>query len=239
MFVNLPMYDWPEVRAETDAFWRALADRLGMIFTLDRSVSPGVAWGRKDLLFSQTCGYPYTHEFKGLLTYVATPHYDCEGCDGAFYSSSIFMRHDRAAQDSNLRAAINSSDSMSGMLALKLAGPNFASHVISGSHVQSLEMLQQNEADVCAIDAVCVALAKRHRPWLLKGLNEIARSPSVPGLPYVSRMGNVPQLRLALVDVFADPALARTRASLLLDGISDISGESYQQIIALENSIPR
>jgi ABC-type phosphate/phosphonate transport system substrate-binding protein len=237
MFANLPMYDWPEIRDETDAFWRAMAERLGVDFGLDRSVPHDDSWRRTDLLFSQTCGYPLTHEFKGLLTYVATPHYAAEGCDGPLYSSSIFARQDCTASNGKFRAAVNSMDSMSGMLALRLVGPAIDQTLISGNHVRSLEMLQENKADVCAIDAVCVMLAKRHRPWLLKGLHEIVRSPSVPGLPFVTRNCDVSKLRVALDDVFADTKLTSARSALFLAAVSDIGVESYQQIIALEKSV--
>ncbi len=239
MFATLPMYDWPEIRDETDALWRAISERLGVDVELDRTLTHEQSWQRRDLTFSQTCGYPLTHNFKGLLTYVATPHYDVEGCEGPLYSSSIFARPGHASPTSKLRAAINSDDSMSGMLALKLAGPAIDEEVVSGSHVRSLEMLQSGEADVCAIDAVCVALARRHRPWLLKGLAEIARSPLVPGLPFVTRSGAPVLLRGVLKDVFEDATLSDVREALLLNGISDLGVSAYQRIIELECSLKR
>jgi ABC-type phosphate/phosphonate transport system substrate-binding protein len=238
MIATLPMYDWPEIRPETDLFWRALADRLGVGFALDRSIAHDASWRRPDLLFSQTCGYPLTHEFRGKLKYVATPHYDVDGCDGPNYCSMIFMRTGHKT-DGPLRAAINSPDSMSGMLALKLAGPPVASKILSGSHVRSLEMVASGEADVCAIDAVCVALAKRHRPHLLDGLVEVARSPLVPGLPLVTRGGYVEKLRDVLASIIADGTHRDVMDALLISGLSVLNIHDYNVILRLEQSLEK
>ena len=65
-------------------------------------------------------------KFQSLLNYVATPHYDCAGCDGATYSSFVFARE--AIPLTGFRgkiAAVNGMDSMSGMLALKLVFDRF------------------------------------------------------------------------------------------------------------------
>ena len=85
-------------------------------------------------------------------------------------------------------AAVNTPDSMSGMLALKLVfaplaeqGRFFSRAVETGGHLASLAAVQSGDADVCAIDCVCVAMAKRYRPSALEGLVEIGRSPSRAG----------------------------------------------------------
>ncbi len=78
-------------------------------------------------LFSQACGYPFTHEFKDLLKYIATPHYAVPGCQGANYCSFIFARFDQPLDSFRGGiAAVNNPDSMSGMLALKLVFAPFA-----------------------------------------------------------------------------------------------------------------
>ena len=62
-------------------------------------------------------------------------------------------------------------------------GRFFARAIETGGHLNSLAAVREGRADVCAIDCVCVALARRYRPEALEGLVEIARSPAVPGLP--------------------------------------------------------
>ncbi|MBL8893710.1 MAG: PhnD/SsuA/transferrin family substrate-binding protein, partial [Rhizobiales bacterium] len=142
-------------------------------------------------------------------------------------------------------AAVNMPDSMSGMLALKLvfapyakAGRFFRGAVKTGSHVASLQAVREGTADVCAIDSVCVELARRHRPDYLEGLVEIARSPSVPGLPYVTSAKTSPdlrqKLRVALAAALDDPALAEPRAALLISGMSVLTPQDYQVIVGSE-----
>ena len=236
MIATLQMYDWPEIRDATDAFWHGLSRHLGEAVALSRPADHKAPWRDPALLFSQTCGYPFTHEFAGKLTLLGTPHYEAEGCQGFTYCSFIFARNN-APQI----AVINDEDSMSGMLALKLACKQaFAQTHISGGHLASLDALQKGTADICAIDAVCVALARIHRPHLLEGLIEVTRSPAVPGLPFVTSLANAeraPQMRHAIQAAFADPALAAARAALLLKDFSRTTVTDYKRITDLEQGL--
>jgi len=243
---SLPMYDWPEVQSATDAFWAGVARHAELSGRLSRTGSYDALWRNPSLTFSQTCGYPFTHEFKGLLKYIGTPHYLVDGCEGASYRSIIFAREQLRPRDlKGARPAVNSRDSMSGFLALKavfapLAGHGefFAPALVSGGHLNSMAAVREGRADVCAIDAVCVGLARKHRPQDLDGLFEIARSPVVPGLPYVTRAGEVAPLRWAVAAALADSELAEARAALLIGGFSVLPEEAYGQILALEDALP-
>ncbi len=193
MLASLPMYDFPEVREATDSLWQALARRLGAGVALDRTMSHSEGWRRPDLLFSQACGYPLTHEFRGVLAYVATPHYGVDGCKGANYRSILLAREAKPlVAFRGMRAAVNARDSMSGMLALKLLVDPFT-EVLSGSHLASMAMVRSGQAEICATDCVTLALARRYQPQVVEGLVEVGRSPLVPGLPYVTRAGDVPR----------------------------------------------
>jgi ABC-type phosphate/phosphonate transport system substrate-binding protein len=244
--VSLPMYDWPEVRLTTDRFWAGVARHAGVAGELQRAGAYDALWRNPALIFSQTCGYPFTHEFKDLLHYIATPHYHADGCEGPYYRSIIFARdHVLPADLKGARPAINSRDSMSGYLALKavfsplaMKGEFFAPTLVTGGHLNSMAAVREGRADVCSIDAVCVGLARKHRPEDLDGLVEVARSPLVPGLPFVTRAGDIANLRSAVVAALADPELAEERVALLLGGISVLPPDAYDQIIALENSLP-
>jgi ABC-type phosphate/phosphonate transport system substrate-binding protein len=245
MLASLPMYDWPEVRGATDTWWAGIARHLGVAGGLDRRLDYFAVWRRSDLTFSQTCGYPFTHEFKGLLQYVSTPHYQVDGCAGANYSSFIFARDSQPL--GNFRGAIaayNNSDSMSGMLALKLVfapltihGKFFSKAIESGGHINSMIAVRDGRADVCAVDAVCVAMARRYCPDYLHGLVEIARSPLVPSLPYVTRAGNMDDMRRALVAAFNDESLHEARDQLFLAGQSVLRPNAYERITELEGDM--
>lgn len=245
MLATLPMYDWPEIRPATDAFWRCLARHAGASVPLSRSLPHGEDWQHADLAFSQTCGYPFTHAFRGQLNYIATPHYAADGCTGAEYCSIIFARQQRPlAEFAGSVAIVNTPDSMSGMLALQLVfapfarrGEFFRQTRFSGAHRESLQLVREGQGDVCAIDAVCVGLARLHRPGLLEGLVEIARSPLVPGLPFVNRTGNVGHWQRALAAAFSDPESEAARQALLLEGFSLLPSQAYDCILLLEKTM--
>jgi ABC-type phosphate/phosphonate transport system substrate-binding protein len=245
MIASLPMYDWTEVRGATDALGAAIAARLGQALELSRTDNYTAAWHCPDLLFSQTCGYPFTHKFRGKLTYVATPYYGVDGCNGTDYCSIVFARTPSALEDFRGKvAAVNNPDSMSGMLALKLvfaplarSGRFFAAAVETGGHVASMMAVRDGRADVCAVDAVCAALARRYRPDCLEGLCEIGRSPPVPSLPFVTRGFGAEHVRAAFTSAMADPALEQVRQSLFLEGISVLPPRAYDRILDLENAM--
>ncbi len=245
MIASLPMYDWPEVRDATDRWWQGISRHFGVACELQRGGDHTAVWKRPDLAFSQTCGYPFTHEFRGRLKLVATPHYAVDGCDGPNYQSMIFARESKPLEAwRGSTAGVNNPDSMSGMLALKLVfapyarhGQFFAAAIKTGGHINSLTAVRNGLADVCAVDAVCVALARAYRPDCLEGLVEIARSPMVPSLPYVTVGGDVPALRHALALAFADPALQQARDQLFLTGHSLLDARAYGRITDLETAM--
>jgi ABC-type phosphate/phosphonate transport system substrate-binding protein len=245
MLASLPMYDWPEIREDTDRFWAVLARELGVSGLLWRGADYKATWQNPELLFSQTCGYPFTHTLRGQVKLVATPHYVADGCEGPNYCSILFAREVKPLNAfRGAKPAYNSADSMSGMLALKLAFAPYAEHgrffksaIETGSHIASLQTVQSGVADVCAIDCVCVALAKKYRPSLLQGLHEIGRSPSVPGLPFITHLDDVTNLRAALLRVFRDESLQDTRSRLLLSGVSVLPEQDYDKIVELESAM--
>ena len=247
MIATLPMYDWPEVREATDRWWKGMARHLHVDMPLSRLDSHSAAWKRDDLLFSQTCGYPFTHALADRVKLVATPHYAVDGCEGARYQSLILAREKAPLEKfRGATAAVNAPASMSGMLALKLVfAPlavlgKFFGHVIeTGGHIASMRAVREGLADVCAIDAVCVAMARRYRPDYLEGLAEVARSPMVPGLPYITKAGDVTAIRDALKRAFTDPDLQKARDHLFLSGFSLLEPQDYDEITKREAAMER
>lgn len=256
----LPMYDWPEVREATDAWGKGLARHLksagfsDVPESLTHSVHYQDSWRHPELLLSQTCGYAFANEFAPSMTAIVTPHYNVDGCHGPNYSSFIMVRSaDEIRSLDELRgkrAVFNNRDSMSGMLALKLvfaplakAGAFFSSALESGGHIKSLQALQQGRADVCVTDAVCFAMAMRYRPDLIAGLQSIGCSPSVPGLPYITRSGRtaeeVGRMRTAVARAFKDPVLAPFRDALFIAGYSELGPADYAVMVALEQDMAR
>ena len=260
-FSSLPMYDLPELTRATDAWWDGLARHMrteGISDVPDTRSRPlGDSellqhWTSPTLLFSQTCGYPLTHALAGRVRLLALPVYACDGCgsDG-FYSSMIVVPAQSKvysiADCRSARAVYNSDDSMSGLLALHVAAarvaatadsPLFSDALRSGAHTDSLRALAEGRAEVAAIDPVSYALLAKTQPDLIAGTRVIGRSPSVPGLPYITSLRHDDEvfrkLRRALKTAFADPALAGTRAELMLADVVFPEPLSYGVILEME-----
>ena len=235
MIAALPMYDRPELRAETDALWAALRDALrarGIAApeALTRDRDPWEIWQSPDLLFAQTCGLPFRARLHDTVTLVATPDYALPGCPPGHYISVIIARD--ATIPARPRLAVNDALSQSGWAALQdwltaraiPPGPV----TFSGAHAASARAVAEGEADLAAIDAQTWRLLTRAGeadPAL-----EIARTDPTPALPYVTAARNDPApIREALAEALA--ALPRaTRAALDLHGIVQIDASTYSAI---------
>ncbi|MBL0933741.1 MAG: PhnD/SsuA/transferrin family substrate-binding protein [Rhizobiaceae bacterium] len=95
----LPMYDWPEVRAGTNAEWARIRDALRAAGidapeTLTRETGDLYDfWRRPDILFAQTCWGPMGDGLAEYVHVVGQPDYsDVEGGDGELYRSVVLMR---------------------------------------------------------------------------------------------------------------------------------------------------
>ncbi len=255
---SLPMYDLPELRSVTDAWWRGLAGafrRQGIEDVpdaLDRSGSDDRAQ-KERLLLGQCCGYDLVRK-RGTLRLVATPAYVSPHCRGPLYRSVIVVADSSpAARLEDLRGqncAINMACSHSGHTALRHAiaaldgppaddGGRFFRRVeVSGSHVGSLDRVRTGRADCTSVDCVTFALLARHRPKALEGLRVLAESAEAPGLPYVTSAAAdedlVARLRDGLSMALADPALAAARDALLIGGIEVLPLSAYDRIAAME-----
>ncbi|GAB4394731.1 MAG: phosphate/phosphite/phosphonate ABC transporter substrate-binding protein [Kiloniellaceae bacterium] len=216
---------------------------------LTRGSDAAALWTAPDLLFSQTCGYPLTHALAGKVCLVATPVYDCPRCAGGTYHSEILLRADDPADDlaalRGRRAAVNSADSQSGYSVLRHAvaplakgGHFFAEVKHSGSHRESMVLVAEGRADVCAIDGVTYALLCQTQPDLTARLRVLTRSASAPALPYITRLGisddDLRRLRGGLQRAVADPALAEARAALRIKGVVVRPLTDYDRILEIE-----
>ena len=235
---SLPMYDLPELRPAAEAVWRSIARALRASGVRDVPAGltwrpPRALWRDRDLLFSQTCGFPLTQAFAGTLRPVATPCYDAEGCDGPFYRSAVVVRRPAAletlADCRGAVCAVNSWDSLSGWQALAARaaplardGGIFAAAQLTGSHLASAAAVADGTADVAAIDAVCWAHIRRYRPQTADRLRVLDWTDPAPGLPFAAPADAgdhlVECLRRAVFAMLQDPAVGDQRRTLLLSG---------------------
>ncbi|WP_175896816.1 phosphate/phosphite/phosphonate ABC transporter substrate-binding protein [Burkholderia pseudomultivorans] len=252
---GLPMYN---VTPRHAALWRALLrDALDAFaraggpadFTLlDEPFGDLPAlWRRRDLLLSQTCGFPY--RMLGLrddVHLIATPAFDAQGCDGARYRSMLVVSarvHAGGATTlaacRGLRAGYNGDDSHSGMNALRHAvaphahdGRFFGSVTPFGSHLNVLRAIGAGDADCAAIDCVTFAYVRDALPALLDGIHVIDTTAPAPGLPLIASRALDDAQAAALRDaldraVEADAARAR---ALRLRGFERLAPGDYDAI---------
>jgi ABC-type phosphate/phosphonate transport system substrate-binding protein len=255
MIAALPMYDLPEARAATDAWWSILCHhfrRAGledMPDILTRTTNVTDSWTMPSLLFTQTCGYPFTHDWSDKLRLVATPRYAAEGCEGSNYRSAFLVAEaSNAASLEDLRGkhiAFNANHSQSGFNAprakiapLAKAGKFFAEAIESGGHRQSMALVRDGGVDVCAVDCVTWEMHRRHAPALIEGLRVLDWTDAAPNLPYVTAINRddetVDRLRSGLQAAIADPDGRAAREVLFLDSIEILEPAAYETIDTME-----
>lgn len=125
----LPMYDWPERRAEVDAEWASIRDTLRADgVDAPEALTRGFddlheLWLRPNLLFAQTCWGPMEQGLSEHVQVVGQPDYSAfKGGAGEFYSSALVMRRDGGDAASD-RRKLGSSDRRDG-----LSRPDDVSH---------------------------------------------------------------------------------------------------------------
>jgi ABC-type phosphate/phosphonate transport system substrate-binding protein len=248
---SLSMYDIAETAAATDAWWGGLARHFTCAGVADAPAAltrPGLGpdfWLRPDMLFSQTCGYPFITSLTGKVSLLATPCYDAPGCDEADYASLVIVREDapwEAFRDLRGKiCAVNNSGSWSGHQALRLLialeggqGGPFCKAVASGGHAASIATVVDGQADFAAIDCVTHATLSRHKPAAVAGTRVLCRTPAMPGLPLIAGQAasaeEIAAMREGLVAAATDPKLAEARSTLGITGMHFPQESEYDRL---------
>ena len=256
----LTMYDLPEIRAATDAWWAAVAKHLSSAgvedvpAALSRDRLAHDLWRDPGLVLTQTCGYPLAHEQADHLTAITVPSYAAEGCgDGRYRSGFVVRSDDPAGTLADLRgrrAVANGANSQSGCNALRAAvaplacaGRFFGEVQWSGGHRLSLAAVREGRADVAAIDGVTLALVGVHAAPEMHGVRVLSWSAEAPALPYATRRGAAPdrvaRLRDGILAAVRDPNAAAAREALLLQGMDPIDDVAYTPIVAMREMAER
>jgi ABC-type phosphate/phosphonate transport system substrate-binding protein len=261
MLASLGMYDLPEARGATTAWWQGLARAFRAEGIADApeqlTANPEYPahWLRPDLLFGQTCGYPLTHALAGKVRLVATPRYAARGCSGSSYCSLLIVAEDSAAATledlRGARLAFNGPESQSGYNVLRamvapLARPGtqggrfFGATIETGGHRASIAAIGAGRADICAVDCVTHAMLARHAPAALAGTRVLGETPSAPGLPFVTAGAAsdelVARLQAGLARALADPTLAAARDDLLIAGAEVVPLGAYDVLVEMEQA---
>lgn len=212
MIATLPMYDWPECRAETDARWASLraalrAEGFDAPEELARPDDAPALWLSPDLLVGETCSQPLATVLHGRVRYVATPVHDAPGCGRGTYRSVLVRRKpgadmpvpgaDAAAVPPGAltgRFAANEPNSMSGYVTLALdcaalgySMPPDDEIVWTGAHRESIRAVAGGRADFAVIDCKSWWLARRFEP-AANDVRVAGWTSTRPGLPLITAL---------------------------------------------------
>jgi ABC-type phosphate/phosphonate transport system substrate-binding protein len=251
MIADLSMYDWPGVRAETDAFWGEVSRRLRQAgieapATLIRSTDAGASWRDPDLLLGQTCGMPFVCGHCGAAQVVARPDYGLPAASGGFYRSVILVRAQDGAgtgpeavrAQRGRRVAVNQWHSFSGHVALRayLAGlrggagdPFFGAAVVSGAHIISARMVARGEADLAALDGVAWAMLQAQEPETAGSLTVLDMTAKAPALPFIVAP-RFAKLRAEIAAALAGAAAASPPVTGLPRAVAPADDGDYESI---------
>lgn len=203
------MYDWPEVRAETDRLWRSMADALrqeGIAAPdeLARHVGYEESWMQPDLVLGQACGLPFIEGLSGDAQMIGAMRLGLRGCEPGQYYSQVVRRKQASDSDCTLfqgRLACNALGSQSGYACLKaLSGWSPPEPLVTGSHRASVMAVAEGRADYAAIDAASWELALAHEPAALE-LRVVTTTPPTPAPVLIAHTGaDIAAYRRALAD---------------------------------------
>ncbi|MEO1000218.1 MAG: PhnD/SsuA/transferrin family substrate-binding protein, partial [Pseudomonadota bacterium] len=225
-----PMYDWPELRAETDALWSAIRARLGRgPEALERGAPAWAIWQGPDLMLSQTCGWPLSIGLAGRAEVVAAPVVSVPGASPGTYRSAIVARGGPLAEALAGTVAVNSFDSLSGWVTLarfaRRGGHRLGPLSLTGAHRESLAAVRGGRADVAAVDGTCWFMAERLDETA--GLEILAWTDPAPAPPFITAPGRCEGAAEALDAALRAPEAAGFRAATGLLGARPAGAADY------------
>lgn len=219
---TLPMYDWPELRDQVDAFYaklRGLVPDLPETLTrVETEEQMYALWRAPDLVLAQTCWGPMRSGLAAHVHVLAQPLYnDVQGGRGTGYRSAIVMRagafcavpaHDGACLPqglAHLRPALNAPDSMSGCLAIMtdMGAPDLVQRAyLTGSHRASIRAVAKGHADFAAIDCRSWSYALAFEPAAAT-LTVTGWTALRPGLPFITSRHTPTLMRTRLANALS------------------------------------
>ncbi len=252
MVISYPMYNLPEMQQSLHAWWLAVQTRLKSqgIEAPEMITEPEgdlfKHWLRKDLLLSQTCGFPLVSHLQSQVKLIGTPVFTAKGCEGPNYCSFYIVQacdqHTTIQDFKGARFTYNGIDSQSGFNAVRvnlleqnISPTFFGEKILSGGHRQSILNVSKDIADICAVDCVTHSLLEKYQPHVLENTRILAATKKTPGLPLITSIHTddetVEALFNAIKQVCADVALKSVNDDLLLKDIQHVELQSYYQAI--------
>jgi ABC-type phosphate/phosphonate transport system substrate-binding protein len=239
MIASLPMYDRPELRAETDRYWALIREELAArgvnapeaLRQGDEALMPH--WESPDLILSQTCGFPYRAKLHGRVELVGTPDFGNEGCAPGHYRSILIARADDTrdgfADFDGARIAYNDGLSQSGWAApinhAAARGIRLLPGQETGSHRASFRAVAEGSAALAAIDALTWRLISAFEDT--SAVKVIGATDPTPALPYITARGRDAGVIFDAIATAIDRLPPSDRDRLHLRGIVRIAAADY------------
>lgn len=263
--VSLPMYDFAELgaatRALSDAVAKAARDLGDDVQVSEPDSSNHAAlmalWGGNEMYLSQSCGQPYIEELHDRVDVLGTFKWHGVSDSMGRYRSVIVVRDglgaDQVGDLRGVQPTISNPQSLSGWCSLGVALSEVASdekfvlpYIVSGSHVASLQLLQDQVADVASIDSATYKILSRIRPALVRGLRVIGNGLLVPATPIIVskvRGADLDKLRSAMIEIVSDLRFADHLKPIGIVGFVNLEGADYEIVRDLsavaERVLPR
>ncbi len=241
MIASLPMYDRPKLTAAHAQLWHLIRDGLiaagyAAPDALDQIAEGPEVWLSEELVFSQACGMPYRKFLHDRVTLIGTPDYGVTGCPAGYYNSILIARcghFPRGLAEANGAAlAFNSPLSQSGyaaaLVGARLAGIGYGAKLETGAHVNSIDAIKTNKADIAAIDAVTWRYFCAFEDT--SGLCVLAQTPPTPALPYITHRQNSGSTFFDIVETAIATLPRSTRSLLGLKGLIAIPASAYLDV---------
>lgn len=242
------MYGFPPVRPHLDHLWSLVVGAVPSLPpSLEWDVDLHAQWRDPALAISQTCGWPVVTELSDLVTsgavrVLGTFVPAIADIEGHTYRSVLVARSPEPGSLVGVRAAVNSTASLSGWVSLVHAvhgaGASWEGEVLlTGSHADSMVAVRDGRADVASIDALTFALQCRWFPDVVAGLHVVGHGPRVPCLPIIAGPAtaavSTASLRDALRGAVVDASSAAARDALLIRDFVPLDAADYAMLTGL------
>jgi ABC-type phosphate/phosphonate transport system substrate-binding protein len=242
---ELGMYPFPSVRWAWDALWQAVAERVAWVpRQLAHSGDVHARWDDPECVVNHICGWPLVTNHSAHQRVIGAFSLTIPEAEGHRYRNTVIAAAETAIADltpSELRAAVNSCDSLSGWVSLLRATGAGAAWpgelILTSAHLLSLAAVGEGAADIACIDSWSLRLVERDQPELLTGVHRIGLGPLVP-TPAITVRTTVPEadgetLAAAFAAVLAAPASDELASALMIDGFVPLTIEEYTPVLQL------
>jgi ABC-type phosphate/phosphonate transport system substrate-binding protein len=243
-FGVLGMYPFPTLRPAWEQLYTSVAERVRGAghhapSRLRWDLDPHDSWLDPDLAIGMTCGWPLVTSLREQVRVVGTFSYRTEPAPRPHLYRTVIVARPELPMGALLgrRAAINSTDSLSGHISLLAAfglGEEWPGEVVlTGAHVRSLEAVRTGAADVASIDGMTWEYQRRDEPSAVDGLCVVGHGPWVPGLPVIlpasAPDAALEAWRAAFIDAIA---AGEAPDELLIEAFVPLSLADYDNAVA-------